>query len=285
MKRSNSITLSSYHTRGLVYFPGWSVLLLWLMMGCSSSSDGTGPDTDNDCPNPIGMRLTLGAQDYCGLNLSDLRNFRVYADTEARTWTSEREVADQLKYTSGEFNTFDGNACRTTVISQFERDFRPDGSTTVGVTVSYDIEMSSEAVFGLAQVRVRCNPAGACGNGFVGGECLFTANVDGTVYCTGDDCEPLGATSGTGGSAGQGGAAGTGGSAGQGGAAGTGGSAGQGGAAGTGGSAGQGGAAGTGEQVLVVKQALSPSAVMGRSRRERRAMMETPAPNRATTVN
>ena len=37
-------------------------------MGGCIPDDGSenGPSADT-CPNPVGMRLTLGAQDYCGL--------------------------------------------------------------------------------------------------------------------------------------------------------------------------------------------------------------------------
>ncbi len=222
-------------------------LALLLSLGGCLSDDGSenGPSNER-CPNPVGVRLTLGAQDYCGLDLNDLRNIRVYADRETETWTTERSLNGMPEYTQGQYNSVDDNACRVSVIDQFNRKFRVDAETTVDVTVSYDVELGTEDVFGIAQVRARCSPSGACGNGYVGGECVFTANVDGSVYCIGEGCIPLGQSTGSGGNSGSGGMAGTGGSAGVGGMAGSGGMTGASGSAGVGGMAGSGGMTGAG---------------------------------------
>ncbi len=166
------------------------VLMLGGGLSCNSDGDG-GQDGTETCPSPIGIHLTLGSQDYCGLIISDMRDFRVFVDTENEIWTAERTVSDTYEYTNGQFNRFDQLACRTTVINGFTRAFRNQDDVRVQVELSYDLQLGATEVFGLAQVRVLCDPAGACGAAYVGGECLFTANVNGTVYCTGDDCQPL----------------------------------------------------------------------------------------------
>jgi cysteine-rich repeat protein len=172
-----------------------SVLILFfgLVIGCSSDDSET--ETTSDCVMPIGLRLTLGTQQNCELGLSDLRDFRVYIDPTSDTWTAERLVGDTYEYLDGRINRFDQGACRTTANVTFSRAYRGQDNTTLNVELNYDIQITPTEVYGLAQTRVICDPSGNCGASFVGDECLFTANVDGEVYCRGEECQPLGPTS------------------------------------------------------------------------------------------
>ena len=99
------------------------VMVAGILTACNSGG-GTEESGDIVCPEELGMTLTLGSADYCGLDLNNFRNIRVLSNLEERNWVTERTIDDQRNYTDGQFNRVDTNVCRVSVIDQFERPFR-----------------------------------------------------------------------------------------------------------------------------------------------------------------
>ena len=236
-----------------------------LFNGCGGSDGADGESSDPACPTELGLRMTLGAQDYCGLDISDLRNVRVYSNRTSGSiddsvWQTRRQpLGNEDACSYGTYNAIDEGACRVSVFDEFNRQFRVGSDTRLNVGITYDVELSNDTVFGVAQVRVRCEPSGACGTGtgFVGDECVFNANVDGRVTCVGDECyqvcdeTELAGAQGMGGNQSMGGMSGMGGRMPQGGDTSTGGDGGTGGTGGTGGESMTGGDSGTGGESMM----------------------------------
>ena len=142
-----------------------------------------------ECADLMGLSLSLGADNYCGIDSEFIRNVEFTVEGSSGRWLTRRGQAnvDRTCHT-GEFESFGDERCLVALTENFETETR--GGHLGRVRVTYDVEVVGTEVYGLVQARVACPRDADCGPEFFRGECAFQGAVEGNLICTDAGCQP-----------------------------------------------------------------------------------------------